>query len=66
MNVLRKDAALWTMIAEVMQRLDSHELDVIDHWDATFDMIGFRRAGVPNRLVFVSTWQQPAGYTPLI
>lgn len=62
MIVLRKDASVWAMIAGVMQHVDSHALDVIDHWDADLAAIGFARAGVPNRLVYVSTWKQPAGH----
>lgn len=31
MTPLRKDGSIWSMIAGLTERLDSHELDVLDH-----------------------------------
>jgi hypothetical protein len=62
MTSLRKDASVWTMIAGLMQHLDSHEVDVIDHWEAGLFVIGFACAVVPSRLLYVSTWRPPAGH----
>jgi hypothetical protein len=34
---------------------------VVDHWRADRHAIGFRSVGRPRRLLYVSTWRQPAG-----
>lgn len=59
---LTKDASIWQLVGELAGRLDAHQFQIIDHWDADLFAIGIGRADKPGRLVYVSTYQQPPGH----
>jgi hypothetical protein len=56
---LTKDASIWQLVGALAGRLDAHQFQIIDHWDADLFAIGIARADEPARLVYVSTYQQP-------
>ena len=58
---LTKDASIWRLLGELADRLDAHGFQVVDHWDADLFSIGIARVDAPERLVYVSTYRQPAG-----
>jgi hypothetical protein len=58
---ITKDRSIWRLVAELAKRFDAHRFQIIDHWDADLFAIGIARTTEPRRLVYVSTYRQPAG-----
>lgn len=59
---LTKDASIWRLLSELVDQLDAHEFQVIDHWDADLYAIGLSRADQPERLVYISTYRKSPGH----
>lgn len=58
---LIKDGSIWLLLAELAQRLDSHQIKVVDHWDADLFAVGVARADAADKLVYVSTFRKEPG-----
>lgn len=56
-----KDASIWSFLARLAAAGDPVQWQVIDHWDDLM-AIGIARAGAEQPLVYVSTYNQPAGH----
>lgn len=58
---MTKDSSIWILLGALAARLDFRQLQVVDHWDADLFATGVARADDPATLVYVSTYQRPAG-----
>jgi hypothetical protein len=60
-TTLTKDVSIWRCLGELAGRLGVCCMRVVDHWDADPFAVGVTRGDVCGRLVYISTYQQPAG-----
>lgn len=56
----RKDASLRALVAELLARLPTGRVIVVDHWDDPF-AIGLALVSNPDRLVYINSERDSAG-----
>ena len=58
---LTKDESLLDVLSRLRADLGKEAFLIRDHWDADLCAVGIERPGPGGQLVYISTWQRPAG-----